>query len=128
MMRTRKILLLLLTALLVLSGVFLAGCGGAGEEGNGEETGIEETGIEEKSLIDVPEVVNTTKERAGNAARSANLQAIDAAIQSFYFSEGAYPTTVNQLVPQYLRSVPVDPLGGAYYIASEGGVARAAVR
>lgn len=122
-MRVMKLLsLLLLALLLALTAVFFAGCGG------GSGGGADESGIQEKSLMDVPEVVNTAKQGASNAAREANLRTIDSAVQAFYATEGVYPTNVNQLVPAYLRTVPVDPLGGTYYIASEGGVARAAVR
>lgn len=114
--------LLFLALLLALTAVFLAGCGGSGGSSDGENA------IEGKSLLDVPEVVNTAKQGASNAARESNLRIIDSAIQGYYVSEGAYPTTVEQMVPTYLKSVPVDQLGGTYYIMSQNGAATAAVR
>jgi len=122
----RRTSLLLILLLLASTAVCLTGCGNGGESSSSTNEG--DIGIENKTLLDTPEVVETAKEGASNAARQANLQMLDSAIQAYYMSEGVYPTTVQQLVPNYMRSVPTDPAGGTYYIANEGGVAKAAVR
>jgi|BarGraNGADG00312_2_1021985.scaffolds.fasta_scaffold47513_2 hypothetical protein len=114
--RSLAVLLIMAAAAAIL---LAAGCtsGGGGT-----------SGIQEKSLKDIPEVVNTVKQQADAAARAVNLRTINSAIQAYYSVNGAYPTDVNQLVPDYLKFVPPDPMGGTYYITNESGFPQAAVR
>ena len=55
--------------------------------------------------------------QASSAACSANRKMIESAIQAYYGLEGVYPTSLQQLVPEYLESVPVCPEGGTYTIS-----------
>ena len=55
--------------------------------------------------------------QAGSAACSANRKMMESAIQVYYNIEGVYPTSLQQLVPEYLESVPACPEGGTYTIS-----------
>ncbi len=44
----------------------------------------------------------------------ANLRTIDGAVQTYFTQNGSYPKSINDLVPTFLRSVPVEPAGGTY--------------
>ena len=93
----------------------LAGCGDSGSKPASQP--VEETGG-----------INEIQQRAYSAAREANLRMIDSAIQSYYAENGAYPTSITQLAQYFAGGVPRDPEGGTYYIITQGGVAKAAVR
>jgi hypothetical protein len=56
---------------------------------------------------------------ADQAACAANRRAIEAAVQQYYALEGEYPTSIQQLVPEYLQSVPSCPGGGTYTLTSD---------
>ncbi len=105
------LLLVLLCSLLSA----LAGCGSSGSKPASQPT--EETGG-----------IDGVQQRAFDAAREANLRMIDSAIQAYYAENGAYPTSITQLTQSFARGVPADPAGGTYYILTQGGVAKAAVR
>ncbi|MDD5448522.1 MAG: hypothetical protein PHO53_05090 [Actinomycetota bacterium] len=86
-------------------------------------------GCGEKSEKSAPQkAIEHVEEKSTTASRGANLSAIDAAIQRYTMQEGEPPEDIEQLVPNYLRSVPQDPEGKTYYIEEEDGQARAAVR
>ncbi|MDD5748324.1 MAG: hypothetical protein PHP64_04640 [Actinomycetota bacterium] len=79
----------------------------------------------EKAIEQIPKTVDTAKQ----TAREANLTSINRAIDAYYAENGTYPTDISQIAPYMLRGVlPVDPLGGTYYLIFEGGVPKAAVR
>ena len=44
------------------------------------------------------------------AALKDNLQAMRKAIAAFHEKEGRYPRSLEELVPNYLRRIPVDPV------------------
>jgi general secretion pathway protein G len=46
------------------------------------------------------------------AALKKNLQTMRKAIQTFRATEGHYPRDLQELVPKYLRAIPVDPVTG----------------
>jgi hypothetical protein len=72
--------------------------------------------------------INQTREAANDVAREANLRTIDSAIDVYYAENGTYPTDINQLVPELLPKLPTDPAGGTYYLTTEGGIPKAAVK
>lgn len=119
-MRTPKgrIFLILVMALGLF--IILAGCGG-------QRKPVEKT-AEGEIESELPEALKTIKGKSESAAREANLDAINSAIQSYFMENGQYPSSIEQLVPRYLQTIPLDPAGGTYYIKFEGGYARAAVR
>ncbi len=119
-MRAFRGLIVLIFMILVLSFFVFAGCGG--EKKSGEKT---TGGVTEGEL---PEALKNIKGKSESAAREANLNAINSAIQTYFMENGQYPSSIEQLVPRYLQSIPIDPAGGVYYIRFEGGRARAAVR
>jgi len=75
------------------------------------------------------QMVNQVKDRASAVARQANLTAIDAAISTYQLDhDQQVPTDINQLLTYLGGKIPVDPLGGTYYIVVKNGAASAAVR
>jgi hypothetical protein len=52
--------------------------------------------------------------QADEAACAANRKLIESAVQQYYGLEGVYPTSIQQLVPEYLEKVPSCPGGGTY--------------
>lgn len=111
-----------LVLLVALSAMVLGGCGGqsAGPQG--------EVGSNPASPDNLPQDLSNIKNQANDAARQANLLIINNAIQMYIATEDNNPTSINQLVPQYLPKVPTDPAGGTYYIQVVGGQAKAAVQ
>lgn len=105
----RKMSLLTAVLVIVLIAVFcsvLAGCGESPTE----------------------TVIENVQQPASTAATEANLRIVDQAIQAYYISEGEYPSSVNELVPEYLKKIPEDPAGGTYYIIVQDEGAKAAVK
>lgn len=73
-------------------------------------------------------LIEQTMEVANEATRQANLRTIDSAVEVYYATKGSYPTDINQLVPELLPKLPTDPAGGTYYLTTEGGMPKAAVK
>ncbi len=101
----------------------LAGCG----SGTSSSTGSQPA-PGSQSPTDLGNGINSVEQRAGNAAREANLRMIDSAIQQYFAANGSYPTDISQLAQYFARGVPTDPLGGTYYLTTRNGVTAAAVR
>lgn len=100
----RKIAVLIMLSL--LAALLASGCGGTGApEGKGGTSGG--TGI------------TGPVSQAETAACAANRRAISAAVQQYKAMEGKLPTSIQQLVPQYLESVPACPSGGIYTLSGE---------
>lgn len=96
-----KRIFVLFLLLMVLAVVF-AGCGGNGDavdSGNGSNGGTSSGGP-------IGQAETTSCE--------ANRAIISAAARQYQAMEGAYPTSLQQLAPGYLQSVPVCPSGGTY--------------
>ena len=72
--------------------------------------------------------IEQTKQQANEAARQANLRTIDSAVDLYYASNGSYPADISQLAPEFLPRIPTDPAGGTYYLTTEGGRPKAAVK
>lgn len=99
----RLVVFFLLIAVLAL---LAAGCGGGGGEAtNG--------GAEGDGGVLGP--VN----KAEDASCAANRRVISDCAQKYGAMEGTYPTSIQQLVPDYLQSVPACPSGGVYSL--QGG-------
>ena len=105
-MSKRTVVALILVAALALSVAgILSGCA----------TGTEQT-------------VNQAQQGAIQATRDANLQILNAAIQVYYANTGQYPTSLQQLVGQYIKQIPTDPEGKTYMLVTENGVVKAVVK
>jgi hypothetical protein len=74
------------------------------------------------------DTVKGIKQKANSAAREANLRIIDAAIEAYQAENGEPPASISQLSQYFSRGVPSDPAGGTYYITTENGETKAAVR
>ncbi len=105
MKKTPTIVIVLIAVLtLALCALALAGCGGSNEESN-ESSGTGGTS-------------NGTSDKGGGnsadiAACQANLRTIDSAMAQYKAANGKNPTSIQALVPDYLRSVPKNPWGEA---------------
>ncbi len=101
--------------LVVALTLFAVGCGGSGSDDSSKDS--EPGGT-----------INEMEQEANEAAREANLRTIDSAIQTYYATNGTYPTDISQLSTYFVRGIPRDPMGGTYYIVVQGGEAKAAVK
>jgi general secretion pathway protein G len=54
--------------------------------------------------------VRYSKRKAQEAALMHNLHAMRSAIDNFYADKQRYPNDLNELVPNYLRKIPPDPV------------------
>jgi predicted small secreted protein len=95
----RRWLALSLIVVLVVLAVVLAGCGSS-PSGEGTQRPTE-----------------GPVGAADEAACAANRRTIASCVQQYYGLEGKYPTSIQQLVPKYLDSVPVCPAGGTYSLS-----------
>ncbi|MDY6794027.1 MAG: hypothetical protein SWK76_01905 [Actinomycetota bacterium] len=93
--------LLVIVILMALLAIMLAGCGGNGGSG---ESGTEATSESTGGPVSTAE----------STACATNRRAIEATIQQYYAIEGEYPTSLQQLVPEYMQSIPTCPAGGTY--------------
>ena len=55
------------------------------------------------------------RDKASERTCQANLRTIDGAVQMYYAENEKYPTSVDQLLPDYLRKVPKCPSGDEPY-------------
>jgi hypothetical protein len=53
--------------------------------------------------------LGSARERARDALREANIRQIQIGLEIYYFEHGSYPFSLNELYPQYLSTIPVDP-------------------
>ena len=97
--------LLVLSLLVTLAVLAFAGCGGdATSPGEGDV--VTPNGGESSGGGPV--------DQADAATCAANRKIISAAAQRYYSMGGVYPGSIQQLVPDYLMSVPTCPSGGTY--------------
>ncbi len=54
--------------------------------------------------------VSTAQRKAREAALKSNLHEMRKAIDNFYADKQRYPSDLNELVPNYLRRIPPDPI------------------
>ncbi len=101
----RKAAILIMLALLVA--LFVSGCGGEASAPEGEGGTSGGTGI------------TGPVGQAETAACAANRRVITSAVQQYKSMEGKAPTSIQQLVPEYLDSVPTCPSGGTYTLSGD---------
>jgi hypothetical protein len=59
--------------------------------------------------------LDSAKEKARDARREADIRRIQSGLEIYYTEYGNYPSSLNELSPQYLPEVPVDPKTSAPY-------------
>lgn len=60
--------------------------------------------------------------------QQANLRTIDGAINTYNAQTDKYPTNISQLVPDYMKHIPIDDKKGVYFLKTVNGVPVAAVK
>ncbi|MHB8896533.1 MAG: hypothetical protein ACYC99_15325 [Candidatus Geothermincolia bacterium] len=85
-------------------------------------------GCDPTGVSQVVEQGKKLEQQALDAATTANLRMIDAAIQVYYAENEKWPTDINQLAQSFGGKVPSDPSGKTYYIQMVNGEAKAAVK
>jgi hypothetical protein len=93
--------LLTLIVFLAVVTILASGCGGGGDAASSGEA---------------PASSGGPVGQADVAACKANRSIIATASDHYYAMEGAYPRSVQDLVPGYLQSVPTCPSGGSYVL------------
>lgn len=72
---------------------------------------------------------NQTSQTAKENARAANVAMLQSAVERYYFDASKYPSFTEDdsddsdelsFVPNYIKEMPVDPLGGTYTIDGDG--------
>jgi len=63
--------------------------------------------------IAVPVFINASNNAKLKTAK-ANLRTLDGAIQTYGATNQVDPTSLSDLVPDYIKEIPNDPLGGSY--------------
>lgn len=100
----RRTVLTISVVLLAVLALLAVGCGGGGEPAGEAGSGAQaDTG----SPVGQAEV----------AACAANRRAISSAAQQYQAVKGQAPASVQQLVPEFLPSIPVCPSGGTYSLS-----------
>jgi hypothetical protein len=74
-------------------------------------------------LDGIASVISRAEKGAGEAACFDNLRTIDGAIMQYSAANnGSYPQTIEELIPNYIRKMPVCPEGGVYTMTTGGRV------
>jgi len=60
--------------------------------------------------------------------QEANLRTIDNAISTYNAETNKYPTNISQLVPNYMKQIPIDEKKGVYFLKTVNGKPVAAVK
>lgn len=67
-------------------------------------------------------ILISSKGKALDARREADIQAIQAGLEFYYEENGRYPYLLDQLSPQYISTIPVDPKTNFPYEFTSGGL------
>ncbi len=62
--------------------------------------------------------LNTARQKSRDAKRVADIKQVQVALELYFDDNRAYPATTASLAPNYIPTIPVDPLGAAYSYAS----------
>jgi hypothetical protein len=100
----RRWLVLFLISILTAGAVLLVGCGG------GSGTTSSDNGNSQNSAAGAVS-------QAEAAACAVNRRTIYTAVQQYNAFENKNATSIQQLVPKYLQSVPTCPSGGTYTLS-----------
>ena len=59
--------------------------------------------------------LNDARQKSRDAKRIADVKQLQLALELYFDSNGAYPTTTANLTPDFISVLPTDPVGGADY-------------
>ena len=59
--------------------------------------------------------LNDARQKSRDAKRISDIKQIQLAAELYFDSNGSYPTTTASLSPQYLATIPKDPVGNTAY-------------
>ncbi|MEK7613642.1 MAG: prepilin-type N-terminal cleavage/methylation domain-containing protein [Patescibacteria group bacterium] len=65
--------------------------------------------------------LNDARQKSRDAKRVADVRQLQLAMELFFDANSSYPTTTlgsGNLVPNYIATIPADPLGGSYFFES----------
>ncbi|HXK40397.1 MAG TPA: prepilin-type N-terminal cleavage/methylation domain-containing protein [Candidatus Paceibacterota bacterium] len=64
--------------------------------------------------------LNSARRKSRDARRLADLQQIKLASELYFDANRTYPAALADIAPDFIASVPQDPLGGGYEYAASG--------
>ena len=89
---------------MIFTAVILAGCGDSSKPGTAANT--------VSNVVDAPlNYIGAVAQAQKYAEKTIDVSYINQDIQMFNASEGHYPATLQEMVPQYLAKIPDVPLG-----------------
>jgi hypothetical protein len=101
-------LVVLLVLFMTIGLIAIVGCGSSGA-GDPSDTGGGNMEGDDSTQVTLPSTEAT--------ACAANRRIISTAAKSYQAVEGKAPSSIQQLVPEYLQSVPTCPAGGRYTLS-----------
>lgn len=105
----RRWLIILLVLLMTIGLVTIVGCGSSGESSSTSDAGGDNMEGNDSSKVTLSSTEAT--------ACAGNRRTISSAAKSYQAMEGKAPSSIKQLVPGYLQSVPTCPSGGVYTLS-----------
>jgi len=92
-------------------GVFLTGCGNSSSTNPPAATNTTTNFANGNPLTAVPDYVGVVGQAQKYSIKQIDLAYVHQAIEQFNVSEGRYPKSLQELVPNYLGKVPDAPYG-----------------
>ena len=93
------------------AGLFLAGCGNSGSTNQSAATNTATNFASGNPITAVPDYVGAVGQAQKYSVKQIDLAYLHQAIEQFNVSEGRYPKTLQELVPNYIGKVPDAPYG-----------------
>jgi hypothetical protein len=103
-----RIILLLFTT---SAGMVLAGCGNSGSTNPPAATNTATNFASGNPLTAVPDYIGAVGQAQKYSVKQIDLAYLHQAIEQFNVSEGRYPKSLQEMVPNYIGKVPDAPFG-----------------
>jgi hypothetical protein len=92
-------------------GLILTGCGGSGPTNQPAATNTATNFANGNPLTAVPDYVGVVGQAQKYSVKEIDLAYLHQAIEQFNVSEGRYPKSLQEMVPNYIGKVPDAPYG-----------------